>query len=98
VSDGARTRDTQDHNLVLYRLSYTHHVLSLGEQGGEPAQRYRSAPAAPSGRGSGVPHAPVAGFSSSPASRAAKSPTTSAAAFFAWLLVGPGDATNTVRR
>ncbi|MDQ1660431.1 MAG: hypothetical protein QOJ68_411, partial [Blastococcus sp.] len=24
VSDGARTRDTQDHNLVLYRLSYTH--------------------------------------------------------------------------
>ena len=26
VSDGARTRDTQDHNLVLYRLSYTHHV------------------------------------------------------------------------
>ena len=26
VSDGARTRDTQDHNLVLYQLSYTHHV------------------------------------------------------------------------
>ena len=25
VSDGARTRDTQDHNLVLYQLSYTHH-------------------------------------------------------------------------
>ena len=25
VSDGDRTRDNQDHNLVLYRLSYTHH-------------------------------------------------------------------------
>jgi hypothetical protein len=28
VSDGARTRDTQDHNLVLYRLSYTHHAAA----------------------------------------------------------------------
>jgi hypothetical protein len=25
VSDGARTRDFQDHNLVLYQLNYTHH-------------------------------------------------------------------------
>ena len=25
VSDGARTRDPQDHNLVLYQLSYAHH-------------------------------------------------------------------------
>ena len=25
VSDGTRTRDTQDHNLVLYQLNYTHH-------------------------------------------------------------------------
>ena len=25
VSDGTRTHDTQDHNLVLYQLSYTHH-------------------------------------------------------------------------
>ncbi len=25
MSDGARTRDTQDHNLVLYLLSYAHH-------------------------------------------------------------------------
>ena len=24
VSDGVRTRDPQDHNLVLYQLSYTH--------------------------------------------------------------------------
>src|SRR3954470_23436987 len=29
VSDGARTRDTQDHNLVLYQLSYTHHGARL---------------------------------------------------------------------
>jgi hypothetical protein len=25
VSDGTRTRDTWDHNPVLYQLSYTHH-------------------------------------------------------------------------
>jgi hypothetical protein len=25
VSDGIRTRDFQDHNLVLYQLNYTHH-------------------------------------------------------------------------
>ena len=25
VSDGTRTRDSQNHNLELYRLSYTHH-------------------------------------------------------------------------
>lgn len=26
VDDGSRTHDTQDHNLVLYRLSYIHRV------------------------------------------------------------------------
>jgi hypothetical protein len=30
VSDGARTRDTQDHNLVLYQLSYTHRRSPAG--------------------------------------------------------------------
>ncbi|BAF55367.1 hypothetical protein cgR_2361 [Corynebacterium glutamicum R] len=25
MADGARTRDTQDHNLVLYQLNYSHH-------------------------------------------------------------------------
>ena len=25
VTDGTRTRDTQDHNLVLYQLNYSHH-------------------------------------------------------------------------
>ena len=25
VADGARTRDSQNHNLELYRLSYGHH-------------------------------------------------------------------------
>ena len=25
VSDGTRTRDPQDHNLVFYQLNYTHH-------------------------------------------------------------------------
>ncbi len=28
VADGARTRDTQDHNLVLYQLNYSHHRRS----------------------------------------------------------------------
>ena len=28
VSDGARTRDVQNHNLMLYQLSYAHHVLA----------------------------------------------------------------------
>ena len=35
VSDGARTRDTRDHNPVLYQLSYAHH-------GGEPGQGFPS--------------------------------------------------------
>ncbi len=26
VDDGARTRDSQNHNLELYQLSYNHHV------------------------------------------------------------------------
>ena len=32
VADGTRTRDTQDHNLVLYQLNYSHHrcVFSSG--------------------------------------------------------------------
>jgi hypothetical protein len=25
VADGTRTRDIQDHNLVLYQLNYSHH-------------------------------------------------------------------------
>ena len=37
VSDGARTRDTQDHNLVLYQLSYTHHAPAGRERRWEPA-------------------------------------------------------------
>lgn len=30
VADGTRTRDTQDHNLVLYQLNYSHHRRSVG--------------------------------------------------------------------
>lgn len=29
VSDGIRTRDTQNHNLMLCQLSYTHHTSTL---------------------------------------------------------------------
>ena len=28
VDDGARTRDSQNHNLELYQLSYNHRVMS----------------------------------------------------------------------
>jgi hypothetical protein len=101
VSDGARTRDTQDHNLVLYQLSYTHHVHP-GRAREEPAQRYRSPRRAGPGRGSGVPHASAGGSSVCPASPAASSSakpaTTSSDAFFACELLGPGAATNRVRR
>lgn len=31
VADGARTRDTQDHNLVLYQLNYSHHCCVNSE-------------------------------------------------------------------
>ena len=34
VSDETRTRDTQSHNLVLYQLNYTHHMVYL--KGFEP--------------------------------------------------------------
>ena len=33
VDDGARTRDTQDHNLVLYQLNYIHHWCLIGSEG-----------------------------------------------------------------
>jgi hypothetical protein len=35
VADGTRTRDSQDHNLVLYQLNYSHHCCS-------PVTRLRS--------------------------------------------------------
>ena len=34
VSDETRTRDSQDHNLVLYQLNYAHHMVYL--KGFEP--------------------------------------------------------------
>lgn len=37
VSDGTRTRDTQDHNLVLYQLNYTHHVCISRTVSGSPS-------------------------------------------------------------
>ena len=103
MSDGARTRDTQDHNLVLYRLSYTHHRSPADTRvRGEPASRYRNRSTDPRGRGSGLAHAVPAessGGLASPAARtAAKASTTSAAAVLAWSLFGPGVATNSVRR
>ena len=64
MSDGTRTHDTQDHNLVLYQLSYTHHRPSRFIV---PAQ-------------------------------SGSADSTSAAAFCASSLVGPGTGTNTVLR
>src|SRR3954469_4678332 len=98
VSDGARTRDTQDHNLVLYQLSYTHH-------GPAPRARWRNrsndtgggqAPGAPRGAVSLTSRREPA---ASPASRrAATDSTTSSAAARACSLLGPGAGTNKVRR
>ena len=34
VSDETRTRDSQDHNLVLYQLNYTHHQLIMSAASG----------------------------------------------------------------
>lgn len=34
VADGTRTRDSQDHNLVLYQLNYTHHQLIMSAASG----------------------------------------------------------------
>jgi hypothetical protein len=96
VSDGARTRDTQDHNLVLYRLSYTHHDVFLGSvrreddgKGTGGAQASDAAVGAPS-----VARA----FASPAASNSAKASTTEAAAPWASSPDGPGAGTNRVRR
>jgi hypothetical protein len=64
VSDGTRTRDTRDHNPVLYQLSYTHH---------------RTRPTIVAAQVGSVL-------------------TTSAAAFCACSVLGPGGGTNTVPR
>jgi hypothetical protein len=95
VSDGARTRDTQDHNLVLYQLSYTHHVPS-GRERREGNRRNDTGGDGPAGQA--VPVAPSGGLASPAASSVANEPTTSSAAPFAWSLFGPGVGTNRVRR
>ena len=33
VADGTRTRDSQDHNLVLYQLNYSHHSRNFAVRG-----------------------------------------------------------------
>ena len=33
VADGTRTRDSQDHNLVLYQLNYSHHAVACPRAG-----------------------------------------------------------------
>ena len=30
VDDGTRTRDTRNHNPMLYQLNYTHHIIAEG--------------------------------------------------------------------
>ena len=32
VADGTRTRDNQNHNLVLYQLNYSHHRRPRGQR------------------------------------------------------------------
>src|SRR4051812_21854356 len=100
VSDGARTRDTQDHNLVLYQLSYTHRR--------SPARRTRREGNRSNDTGAGqLPDAaggatssstPTRGVASPAARTSANASTTSSAAPFTWSLLGPGAGTNSVRR
>ena len=93
VSDGARTRDTQDHNLVLYQLSYTHRVRRTER----PGNRSKTTGVGqPSNAAGGC--ASSAGWASPAASRSAKASTTSVAAAWAWSLLGPGAGTKRVRR
>ncbi len=97
VSDGARTRDTQDHNLVLYRLSYTHHVSRPGAgESGPAGERHHDTGGgqAPDAAGGGEPATPA----SSAAKTAAKDSTTCAEAACASVVEGPGPSTNRVRR
>ena len=94
VSDGARTRDTQDHNLVLYQLSYTHHVSRTARwAAGRPGNRANDTggPQASDAARPGVP-------ASSAANRAAKESATRAAAACAWDVEGPGASTKSVCR
>ena len=91
VSDGARTRDTQDHNLVLYQLSYTHHARGPGPGNGSKTTGDGQPSDAAGGGGASDPASPEA-------SRSANDPTTSAAAACAASLFGPGAGTNSVRR
>jgi hypothetical protein len=97
VSDGARTRDTQDHNLVLYQLSYTHHVSwTHRPSAGRPRSRHHDTgdPQAPDAAGGPCGGTPA----SSAANSSAKDAVTVAAAACAWDVEGPGPSTNSVRR
>jgi hypothetical protein len=96
VSDGARTRDTQDHNLVLYQLSYTHHVSRTAARQRVVRDRYHDTgdPQASDAAGGVCPGAPA----SSAANSSAKDAVTVAAAACAWDVEGPGTSTNSVCR
>jgi hypothetical protein len=58
VSDGTRTRDTRDHNPVLYQLSYTHQDSANNDSGIPDRSAHRPAAtafaASTSGPGSGT--------------------------------------------
>lgn len=98
VSDGARTRDTQDHNLVLYQLSYTHRAHSRDPEAPGSTDEDTGA-AQPSDAAGGVtPGAGAGGVASAAASTSAKVPVTSPAARWACDVEGPGRSTNSVRR
>ena len=97
VSDGARTRDTQDHNLVLYQLSYTHHVSrTAARRRIVRGNRHHDTgdPQASDAAGGVCPGSPA----SSAANSSAKDAVTLAAAACAWDVEGPGTSTNSVCR
>ena len=99
VSDGARTRDTQDHNLVLYQLSYTHRRSPAGARARKGNRSNDTGVGQPSdAAGVGTSSTPTRGVASPAARMSANEPMTSSAAPFAWSLLGPGAGTNRVRR
>ena len=85
VSDGIRTRDILDHNQVLYRLSYTHHAVHCRI---DPT-RVDGCIIVACGNSDQKPVRDQTGLSV---------PRTLSAIALACSLVGPGGATNAVRR
>ena len=54
VDDGTRTRDTRNHNPMLYQLNYTHHIGNLRGRGGTSFRRTGTPEACPISKRAGA--------------------------------------------